>query len=109
MSPDRLRRRASQGATRRRFLAPHTRRDPLLARTTPHSTVRPVISSVLTENELEEGGETMTKDSDHDHEAEQEKAIQKEAGMKIDPETAEVDWGFGVFGDLRGEYNIGRV
>jgi len=42
-------------------------------------------------------------------------AIRKEAGRKIDPETAEVDWTYGVVGDPYGIhpepeecYNVGR-
>jgi hypothetical protein len=42
-------------------------------------------------------------------------AIRKEAGLKIDPETAEVTWEYantldpyGVYPDLPGEYQVGR-
>jgi hypothetical protein len=42
-------------------------------------------------------------------------AIRKEAGLKIDPETAEVTWKYantldpyGVYPDLPGEYQVGR-
>lgn len=37
---------------------------------------------------------------------EQWSALRKEAGVLIDPETAEVDWDYGVVGD---PYDIGRI
>jgi hypothetical protein len=61
------------------------------------------------------GGLTVDKTS-AEKELEEWLAIRKEAGLKIDPETAEVDWSYeltldpyGIYPELREEYRqVGR-
>lgn len=58
----------------------------------------------------------MKQQSDNQIEVEKWLALRKEAGRKIDPETAEVLWDYGVIGDPYGTdpelqeecYNVGR-